>query len=467
MLRQVLQELTGRYKEANDKTSSARLTPPGPSKTLLDFRYAPGGTVAAAAANVADSDSEDDGEGAGGGVGHGGDADQSADISMSSIDADAAELAPSADGGAEGGVWAALGRSAHSTSSLQKVIDRSPSVDCLHSLVKSLKPQYGDKLKHAPKMRNGLPTLDWFSPDLDGDGLLKAIGGCIAYCEEGCEELGPWRPPPPGTLKGDKFKCSDDAIHLKRSWFVGLTPCNVYGALLIMWCKGELDFCHLMGVSLRDPRIPITVLAHRLHGLPMASGFDVASPTHFSQYKDSSRMFIVECKDANWARRSWHGSVFFNNMYNSLPWIIAHLNDFCPPSLASALRVQLQELLDTPALMVKRANKMDAYALLNRVDLTSSRVIWKRLFGDGDMSEFVEKILKGRERAHRAGTQLTGVLPMSEEWTLEGQRLDRDKRNAAKAIAAAVDTPAAVNRGRVLAGKTYGNHAHGKARSVD
>lgn len=188
---------------------------------------------------------------------------------------------------------------------------RSSSLDCLHSLVDSLRPEHGPLLDAAAKMANGLPSLDWFPTDLDAEDLRCALARQIDYTEEVCEEENPTRPAPCGDLKGDSSKLDKASIHLRESLAVGLTPANLYAGLLMLWCGDELEAFNVVGASLRDPQIPVTIIARRIHDLSFLSGFNVANPTHRNQYRDSSRSFIVEskhgrfsCERAGVARRS-------------------------------------------------------------------------------------------------------------------------------------------------------------------
>lgn len=55
-------------------------------------------------------------------------------------------------------LWASL-RRYPSRSNVDDIIARSPSIDCIKTLMRSLMPQYKEKLENAPKTRFGLPTL--------------------------------------------------------------------------------------------------------------------------------------------------------------------------------------------------------------------------------------------------------------------------------------------------------------------
>lgn len=92
-----------------------------------------------------------------------------------------------------------------------------------------------------------------------------------------------------------------------------MSPANLYGALLMMHCNGELEKCHMSSLSLRDWRVALTVIAHRMHGLDLSSGFITRTPKHKNEYRKTSRNFLVEAQIANWARKTFHGAVILNN----------------------------------------------------------------------------------------------------------------------------------------------------------
>lgn len=83
-------------------------------------------------------------------------------------------------------------------------------------------------------------------------------------------------------------------------------------------------------------------------------------------------------------------------------------------------------------LMPARAGEMDPWTLVNVLDLTKSRVIWKRFYGCGNLEEAQTKIEKARARADRDGNieKLGKVLPLGDVWINEGERLERDARDA-------------------------------------
>lgn len=205
-------------------------------------------------------------------------------------------------------------------------------------------------------------------------------------------------------MRKDEWEADVESDHFQKSLEAGMTLANLYGALLIMWYEGELDACHMLGVSLHDFRIAITITGHRIHGLDYTSGLDRKSPTDVDQYRPSSRNFIPESRDGNWCRGAQEGAVILNNLLNAAPWLVDNVdNIFNSSAVADAVKLQLQEIIEDPRLMPARATKMDPLALVNVVDLTTSRIVWKRLFGCGNLEEAGSKDEVARARGDRDG----------------------------------------------------------------
>lgn len=141
---------------------------------------------------------------------------------------------------------------------------------------------------------------------------------------------------------------------------------SLYCALIMMKCKGELESCHVSGLSLHDALIALLVFAHRIHDLPFTSSFITAETTSWVGYRDESRNFIPETRIGNRARGGYNGAVFLNNLCNAVPWLLGNA-DTAPKGFSSAaveaITVQLQEVLDDPTELVKGC-KLDAHALV-------------------------------------------------------------------------------------------------------
>lgn len=157
--------------------------------------------------------------------------------------------------------------------------------------------------------KTGLPTLDWFPASFDYDDVHTELANWIAYEEDDCEQLSSLKPSPTGPLPGDPWQTDVKSEHFKRSLAAGMSPANLYGALLLMDCEDELEEDHLSGLSLRHYRIARTTVGHRMHGLKCTSGSDRKSRTHVSQYRPSSRDHMTASQDANRYRGAQKGVV--------------------------------------------------------------------------------------------------------------------------------------------------------------
>lgn len=441
--------LNEQYAASGDKASKQQLVPAAAAVTLADLAFA-----------TAPTDEEDDDEAGG----HDGDIaldiglDLNGQIKEEEEEEDADWKTADPASSKQDRLWASLRRKCLYPQLANEIIARSPSLGCIKTLMQSLMPKYKDKLENAPKTRFGLPTLGWFPQSFQEGDMVHALAQWIGYEEQGCDEHRPLKPPPAGPLRRDQWKPDESSEHYKKSLEAGMSPANLYGALLLMELDGDLEACHILGVSLKDFRIPITVMGHRIHGLPYTSGFDRKSPTDVSQYRPTSRNFVPESRDGNWFRGGQEGAVLLNNLHNAAPWLVENADDiFSSSAVAAAIKSQIQEVIDNPCLMPARARKMDPFTLVNVVDLTTSRIVFKRLWGHGDLEEAQTKIEEARARADRDGDieRLEAVLPLSDDWTNDGKRRLRDARNAKIAIAAATSSvPHAISSSRIVSGET-------------
>lgn len=298
-----LDDLVELYRRGSEKSLGERLAEPTSSATLTSFCF---GGNADAAQNDADSQSEDDEVDIGGDSDYGEDSDP--DEEGESRSHGAARKLTSV-GGTAAQLWSSMGKKV-SPAWVARVAAGSTSLTCIHELIKSLPADLSDRLKDVGTMPNGLPTLGIFPQDTSETALRERLVSGIAFMEEKCEQLWPWVVPPAGPLGDDKWSASAESENARRSWHVGLTPANLFGALLMMFVQGQLEPCHLFGISLREADIPVTTLAHRIHGLPGgASEIDCAEPTSIAQYRDSSHMSVMQTF-AEWAQKSWKGSIF-------------------------------------------------------------------------------------------------------------------------------------------------------------
>lgn len=229
-----------------------------------------------------------------------------------------------------------------------------------------------------PKTAFGLYTLDWFPTDITWPKLWTALQGWVEM-SWACEDRRAWEPAP-SCINTALWTMSCSDYHFSRSLHIGLTPGNLYCALVMDMLQGRLRTCHMTGLSLRSPEVPITLIAHRIHGISFSSGFTTAVPTHCKQYSHSARNFIVESRAANWVRRGWDGAVLLNNLVNCIPLVMDSIDGHFEQTIAPQLRAQLLELSADPSLMVRRATSIDPYTLINRANKTQAAVLWRRLF---------------------------------------------------------------------------------------
>ncbi|PWN30891.1 hypothetical protein BDZ90DRAFT_277312 [Jaminaea rosea] len=183
------------------------------------------------AQNDADSQSEDDEVDIGGDSDYGEDSDS--DEEGESRSHGAARKLTSV-GGTAAQLWSSIGKKV-SPAWVARVAAGSTSFTCIHELIKSLPADLSDRLKDVGTMPNGLPTLGIFPQDTSETALRERLVSGIAFMEEKCEQLWPWVVPPAGLLGDDNWSASAESEHAKRSWHVGLTPANLFGALLMMF----------------------------------------------------------------------------------------------------------------------------------------------------------------------------------------------------------------------------------------
>lgn len=110
-----------------------------------------------------------------------------------------------------------------------------------------------------PKTAFGLYTLDWFRTEITWPKLWTALQGWVEM-SWACEECRAWEPAP-SWIKTALWTMSCSDYRFPGSLLIGLTPRNLYCALVMDMLQGRLHTYHMTGLSLRSPEVPITLIA--------------------------------------------------------------------------------------------------------------------------------------------------------------------------------------------------------------
>lgn len=86
-----------------------------------------------------------------------------------------------------------------------------------------------------------------------------------------------------------------------------MSPYLLFCSMIVHYASGLHTKCNLTSLPLQSHLSPTTIIAKRVHGLPISSGFDTAFPVAVSQYKREACNFMMESKFANWFRSSRPG----------------------------------------------------------------------------------------------------------------------------------------------------------------
>ncbi|PWN25417.1 hypothetical protein BDZ90DRAFT_228443 [Jaminaea rosea] len=195
--------------------------------------------------------------------------------------------------------------------------------------------------------QTALANLLSLQASLPTDGCPKMACGSSTLASS--LNLGPLRPPPAELLKGDEWEADSESEHFKQSLAIGLTPCILYAALAVMSARGQLDKCHLTGLPLKDANVPISIVAHRVHGLPFSSGL---------RCRPVSRL-VEELPGQEQGGKLDEGQLRWRSVPQQHPWD-EHVDLFFPTLVTATVRTQLQEVYNDPANLVKDGEELCA-----------------------------------------------------------------------------------------------------------